>query len=56
MVKAEVARSAGSSKEHRALDRVAIDKLSECTFTAGLDENGRPTGGVFEVDYVWKLE
>jgi periplasmic protein TonB len=56
LVKAEVARSAGSSKEHRALDRVAIDKLSECTFTAGIDENGRPTGGVFEVDYVWKLE
>ncbi len=56
MVKAEVARSAGSSREHRALDRVAVDKLSDCTFKPGVDEAGRPVGGSFEVEYVWKLE
>jgi protein TonB len=53
---AEVVRSAGASREHRLLDRVALTKLSECTFRPGIDENGKPTGGTFEVEYVWKLE
>ena len=56
LAKAEVVKPAGSSREHRMLDRVALDKLSGCTFTAGIDETGKPTGGVFEVDYVWKIE
>jgi protein TonB len=56
LAKSEVIRSAGSSREHRALDRIAEQKLSECKFTPGIDENGRPTGGTFEVDYVWKLQ
>jgi periplasmic protein TonB len=56
LAKAEVVRSAGPSREHRMLDRVAVEKLSECTFTPGMDENGHPTGGTFEVDYVWTLE
>ncbi len=51
----EVVRSAGSSREHKMLDRVAMAKLSECTFRAGADENGRPVGASFEVEYVWKL-
>jgi len=53
---AEVVKSAGASREHKALDRVAVTKLSECTFRPGLDENGKPVGGSFEVEYVWKLE
>ena len=52
---AEVVRSAGSSRAHKALDRVALQKLSECTFRPGIDEHGRPTGGTFDVEYVWKL-
>ena len=52
---AEVVRSAGSTREHKMLDRVALAKLSECSFKAGADENGRPVGASFEVDYVWKL-
>lgn len=56
LASSEVARSAGSSREHKMLDRVALAKLSECAFKAGLDENGRAAGGSFEVDYVWKLE
>lgn len=56
LANAEVVRSAGSSREHRTLDRVALTKLSECTFRPGADENGKPTGGTFEVQYVWKLE
>jgi len=53
---AEVVKAAGSSREHRQLDRVALSKLSECTFKPGNDETGKPVGGTFEVEYVWKLE
>ena len=53
---AEVVRSAGSSREHKQMDRVATQKLSECTFRPGNDENGKAVGGVFEVEYVWKIE
>jgi protein TonB len=56
MVRSEVLKSAGSTREHRQLDKVAQDKLSGCHFTAGTDELGRPMGGTFEVDYVWRLE
>lgn len=52
----EVIKSSGPTREHKQLDRVAVSKLSECTFKAGLDENGRPMGGTFSVDYVWKLD
>lgn len=53
---AEVIKSAGSSREHKMLDRMAVSKLSECKFTAGTDENGRPLGASFDVEYVWKLD
>jgi periplasmic protein TonB len=53
---AEVVKAAGSSREHRQLDRVALSKLSECSFKPGNDETGKPVGGTFEVEYVWKLE
>ena len=56
VVKVDLLKSAGSSREHRMLDKVAIDKLSECTFKPGIDENGKPVGGSFDVDYVWKLD
>jgi periplasmic protein TonB len=56
MTNAEVVRSAGSSREHRLLDRLAIQKFSECTFKPGLDENGKPVGGVMNVEFVWKLD
>jgi protein TonB len=52
---AEVVRSAGSSREHRTLDRVAVSKLSECSFKAGIDETGKPVGATVEVEYVWKI-
>lgn len=53
---AEVVRSAGPSREHRQLDRLALQKLSDCNFTPGRDENGRAVGGSTDVTYVWKLE
>jgi len=55
LVRSEVVRSAGPTREHRLLDKVAESKLAGCSFTAGVDENGHPVGGIFEVDYVWKL-
>lgn len=55
MTGSEIVRSAGSTREHKQLDRLAQSKLSECTFRPGADENGRPVGGTFEVNYVWRL-
>ena len=52
----EIVRSAGSSREHKMMDRVAAAKLAECKFTAGVDENGKPVGASFDVEYVWKLD
>lgn len=56
MTGAEVVRSAGPTREHKLLDRVALAKLGECKFTAGIDEHGKPVGGSFDVEYVWRLE
>ena len=52
----EVLKSSGPSREHKMLDRVATEKLSECTFRPGIDETGKPVGASFDVEYVWKLE
>jgi protein TonB len=52
----ELVRSSGPSREHKQLDRAAMDTLSKCAFTPGADENGHAVGASFDVDYVWKLE
>ena len=54
--KAEVERAAGSSREHRLLDRTAVDALSKCRFRPGTDDQGKPVGGTTVVEYVWKTE
>ena len=54
--KAEVERSAGPSREHRLLDRAAVEALSKCPFKPGTDENGKPVGATTLVDYVWKVD
>lgn len=57
VTKAEIDRPSGSSREHRLLDRAALDALSKCPGKPGTDEQGRPVGGsVTYVEYVWKLE
>jgi len=56
VAKAEIERSAGSSREHRLLDRTAIEALSKCRFKPGIDEQGKPIGGTTMVDYVWKTD
>lgn len=55
LANADIVKSAGASRAHKAMDRVAVQKLSECIFKPGIDENGRPVGGTFDVEYVWKL-
>lgn len=56
MTGADVLRSAGASRAHKALDRAAVSGLSECKFRPGRDENGKAVGAFADVDYVWKLE
>ena len=56
LVKAEIVKSAGSSREHKLLDRVAESKLSTCKFTPGADETGKRAGGTFEFEYLWKIQ
>ncbi len=53
--KAEVERASGSSREHRLLDRTAVDSLSGCKFQPGTDESGNAVGAFATVEYVWKL-
>jgi len=52
----EIVKSAGPSREHKMLDRIAQEKLSECKFTPGQDDTGKPVGASFDVEYVWKIE
>ena len=56
VVKAEVTGTSGSSREHRQLDKVAVEALSQCRFKPGTDENGKPVGAFSNVEYVWKLD
>lgn len=56
LASSEIVRSAGSTREHKMLDRLAMTKLSECKFKAGTDENGKAVGASFDVEYVWKLD
>jgi protein TonB len=56
LLNAQVLNSAGPSREHKLLDRVALNKLGECRFKPGVDENGRPASGTLDFTYVWKLE
>lgn len=56
VVTANIERSAGATREHRLLDRAAVDALSRCRFKPGTDENGRPIGAFTVVEYVWRLE
>lgn len=56
VAKAEIERSAGSSREHRMLDRAAVEALSKCPFKPGTDELGKPVGATTVVEYVWKTD
>lgn len=53
---AEITRSAGSSREHKMLDRIVLAKLGTCRFTPGTDDTGKAVVATQEFEYVWKLE
>ncbi len=54
--KFEIERSSGATREHRQLDKAAADALSLCRFKPGIDAEGKPVGGIANVEYVWKLD
>ena len=57
VTKAEVEKPSGTSREHRQMDRAAVEALSKCPGKPGTDEQGRPVGiSQTVVEYVWKLE
>ena len=57
VTKAEIEKASGASREHRLLDRTAMEALSKCRGKPGTDEAGKAVGGTtVAVDYVWKVE
>jgi len=52
---ATVERSSGSTREHKLLDRTAVEALSKCPFKPGTDANGKPVGANAIVEYRWNL-
>lgn len=55
VLESRIDRSAGSSREHKALDRLAVEALGKCQFRPGTSE-GKPERSWSKVEYVWKLE
>jgi protein TonB len=56
VVKAEIEKPSGRSREHRMLDQTAVEALSQCSFKPGLDEQGKPVGSASVVTYDWTLK
>jgi periplasmic protein TonB len=54
--KADVEQPSGPTREHRLLDRTAVEALSKCRFKPGIDDTGKAVGGTTLVDYVWKVD
>ena len=52
----DIVKSAGPTREHKMLDRLLQSKvMADCKGTPGRDEEGKPVGASFDVQYVWKL-
>jgi len=52
---AEVVGSSGPTREHRLMDRAAIQSLSGCKFQPGRDAEGRAVGASVDIKYDWKI-
>ena len=50
--KAEISKSSG----YQRLDEAAMKLLSQCTFKAARDREGKPISGTFDVEYVWQIK
>jgi len=55
MVKAEIEKPSGSSREHRLMDRAAVEALGQCRFKPGTDDAGNAVGAFAIVEYNWTL-
>ena len=51
----QVLEPSGHLRENRAMDQAAIDALSQCPVTVGIDAMGRPVGGTVSVNYRWTI-
>jgi protein TonB len=56
VVRADLESASGGSREHRLLDRSAVEALSRCRFKPGTDEAGMAVGSTAVVSYVWKTD
>jgi protein TonB len=54
--KTVIERSSGGSREHKLLDRTAVEALSKCPFKPGTDDAGHPVGAYATVHYEWKID
>lgn len=52
---AQILEPSGKRRENRNMDRAAIEALSSCPVTAGVDELGRPAGGAIDINYKWSI-
>jgi periplasmic protein TonB len=55
VVGVEVLQPSGKLRENRAMDQAAIDALSQCPVTVGIDAMGNAVGGTVSVNYVWSI-
>ena len=54
VLESRIDRSSGATREHKMLDRLAVEALSQCRFKPGT-VNGQPERSWSRVEYVWKL-
>ncbi len=58
VTKAEILTPSGSTREHRMLDKVAIEKLSapSCSYIVASDDTGHKIASYVTVQVVWKTD
>jgi TonB family protein len=56
LVNATVKKSSGPTREHKQLDRSALEAIKSCTGGAPLTIDGMPTGFTGDITYSWRLQ
>jgi protein TonB len=56
ILQADVTHSSGPTREHRLLDRAALQAFATCPFVPGVDSAGRPVGGTVDLTFDWHFE
>ena len=52
---AEILEPSGKQRQNRNMDQAAIEALSQCPVSSGVDEFGRPVGGAIDINYKWTV-